>query len=135
MLPPPRHKARRQAKIPLTPLIDIVFLLLIYFLLTTNFIVEEEIGIDLPRAEASAPRMQAEITVTVDRHGKIFFEGRETVIDALLPALRQAIDPGADTTVVVKADREVALRSAVQVMDIARAAGAARLSLATERDF
>jgi biopolymer transport protein ExbD len=57
---------RYQIQAPLTSLIDIVFLLLIYFLLTTNFIVEEGIKIKLPQATASAPQIKQEITVFVD---------------------------------------------------------------------
>jgi len=58
---------RYQIQAPLTSLIDIVFLLLIYFLLTTNFIVEEGIKIKLPQATASAPQIKQEITVFVDK--------------------------------------------------------------------
>ncbi|RJQ63563.1 MAG: biopolymer transporter ExbD [Desulfobacteraceae bacterium] len=129
------RKQRKKVEIPLTPLIDIVFLLLIYFLLTTNFLVEEAIHIKLPQAKASAPQMNEELTVSVDRSGKVFLKGREISIDLLYTALKEMIDPEADQLVVVKADREVILNAAVKVMDVANAAGAARLSLATERDF
>ncbi len=132
---PARRKQRKQVGIPLTPLIDIVFLLLIYFLLTTNFLVEEGIHVKLPQAKASAPRKNQEITVCVDRSGKIFLKDREISIELLFRTLREMIDPEGDQLVVVKADRDVILNAAVKVMDVAKSAGAARLSLATERDF
>ena len=119
----------------MTPMIDIVFLLLIYFLLTTNFLVEEGITIKLPKANAAAPRLQTEITVCVDRSGKVILKDREMSLELLFTTLKEMIDPNGDQLVVVKADKEVVLNVAVRVMDIAKAAGATRLSLATERKF
>lgn len=130
---PPKRNRKQQASIPLTPLVDIVFLLLIYFLLTTNFLVEEGIEVNLPRAEAQGPREKTEIVVFVDRGGKTWFAGREVAAGTLLDLLRREIGPAGGRPVVVKADRDVALDAAVRVMDMAQAAGAHRLSLATER--
>jgi len=71
MLGKRKTKKRYEIKIPMTALIDIVFLLLIYFLLTTNFLVEEGIKIKLPQAKASAPQTEQEITVFVDKQGRL----------------------------------------------------------------
>ena len=54
----PRRKKRYAVQMPMTPLIDIVFMLLIYFLLTTNFMVDEGIKVKLPQAKAAAPQTQ-----------------------------------------------------------------------------
>lgn len=118
---------------PLTALIDIVFLLLVYFLLTTNFIVDEGIDINLPQAEASKPQVQQEITVYVDADGRAFLENRELALNELFSRLQTLIGQGPDRLVVIRADRSVVLDKAVQVMDMARAAGAGRLFLATEK--
>lgn len=130
-----KPKSRIKVEIPLTPLIDIVFLLLIYFLLTTNFLVEEGIKIKLPQARASAPQIEKVITVYVDREGRAYLENREVSLDILFNRLKEMIGAQKDRLVVVKADREVILNKAVKVMDVAKAAGAGRLSLATEKDF
>lgn len=135
MILPPKRRQRKKVEIPLTPLIDMVFLLLIYFLLTTNFLAEEGIGVNLPQAKASAPHLNEAITVSVDRSGKVFLKDGEISIELLFKTLKGMIDPNSDQLVIVKADREVILNAAVKVMDVAKAAGAARLSLATERDF
>jgi biopolymer transport protein ExbD len=131
----PRRKTPYQIQTPLTSLIDIVFLLLIYFLLTTNFIVDEGITIKLPQAQAGAPQTQKEITVTVDREGRPFILDREIPMDQLFAELKQRIGGEPDRLVVIKADRAVILNKAVKVMDLAKAAGAGRLCLATEKDF
>jgi len=130
-------KERRyyQLQAPLTSLIDIVFLLLVYFLLTTNFMVDEGINIKLPKADASAPQTSRELTIFVDKDGGTFFDGKPVVLNALLNVLKQHIAGQPDRLVVIKADRAVVLDKAVKVMDIAKAAGAARLALATEKDF
>ncbi len=128
-----RKKERYQMQPPMTSLIDIVFLLLIYFLLTTNFIVEEGINVKLPNAKASAPQVKQELTVVVDREGQAFIAGRKIAENALFKELKTLIGSDTDRLVVIKADKTVILNKAVRVMDIAKAAGASRLSLATEK--
>lgn len=130
-----RKKNRHTVNMPLTSLIDIVFLLLIYFLLTTNFIVDEGIKIKLPQAKASAPQTQKEITVYVDQDGKAFLENKEVPLGSLFKKLKEMIGGQEDKLVVIKADRSVVINKAVKVMDIAKSAGAGKLCLATEKDF
>ncbi len=135
MLVHQKKRSRYTIQTPLTSLIDIVFLLLIYFLLTTNFLVDEGIQIKLPRAKAAAPQTRQEITVYVDRNGRAYLNNAPVPEDELFRKLREMIGGEADRLVVVKADREVILNKAVKVMDMAKAAGAGRLCLATEKDF
>ncbi len=132
------HRKKRppyQIQMPLTSLIDIIFMLLIYFLLTTNFMVDEGIKIKLPQAKAAAPQTQQEITVFVDQQGRAFLLNKHVPEDMLFKKLKEMIKGQKDRLVVIKADRSVVLNKAVKVMDIAKAAGAARLCLATEKDF
>ena len=130
-----KKKPLYEVQAPLTSLIDIVFLLLIYFLLTTNFMVEEGIKIKLPRAKASKPQTEQTITVYVDREGRSYLFNEEVSIGHLFTRLKEMIGGQKDKLVVVRADRSVILNKAVKVMDIAKAAGAGRLCLATEKDF
>ena len=130
-----KKKPRYAIQTPLTSLIDIVFMLLIYFLLTTNFMVDEGISIKLPQARAAAPQTQQEITVYVDKAGRAYIHNKPVPEELLFKSLKEMIGDQADRLVVVKADREVVLNKAVKVMDLAKAAGAGRLCLATEKDF
>ena len=130
------HRKKRpkyQITAPLTSLIDIVFMLLIYFLLTTNFMVDEGIKVKLPRAKASAPQTQKEITVYVDRDGRAYIHDQPVPDDRIFKKLKQMIGESRNPLVVVKADRAVVLNKAVRVMDLAKAAGAGKLCLATEK--
>ncbi len=131
------HRKKKQAyqiQAPLTPLIDIVFMLLIYFLLTTNFMVDEGIKIKLPQARASSPQTQKEITVYVDKQGSVFIEKIKLSHGDLFKTLKEKIGERQDVLVIIKADRAVILNKAVKVMDMAKAAGAGRLCLATEKE-
>ena len=135
MLVHARKRKRLQVQIPLTSLIDIVFLLLIYFLLTTNFMVDEGIKIKLPQAKAAAPQTEEVITVYVDQEGRAFLGPDEVSLAELFDRIKEKIGSKQDELVVIRADRAVILNKAVKVMDIAKAAGAGRLCLATEKDF
>ena len=132
---PFKPRPRMKVEVPLVSLIDIVFLLLIYFLLTTNFLVDEGIKIKLPQAKASAPQIEKAITVYINREGKAFLGNQEVSLASLFDRLKEMIGNEVDRLVVVKADRAVILNKAVKVMDVAKAAGAGRLCLATEKEF
>ena len=135
MLVHPKRRDRIKVQMPLTSLIDIVFLLLIYFLLTTNFMVEEGIKIKLPQAKAAAPQTEEVITVYVDQQGRAFLGNEEVSVARLFDRLKEMIGGQENKLVVIKADRAVILNKAIKVMDVVKAAGAGRLCLATEKDF
>lgn len=130
-----REKDRYKIQAPLTSLIDIVFLLLIYFLLTTNFLANDGINIKLPQSTASAPQTREEITVDVDSKGRGYLMNEELPLNQLFARLKEMIGDDGDRLVVIRADREVILDKAVKIMDIAKAAGAGRLCLATKKGF
>ena len=128
-----KKRLRYSVKMQLTPLIDIVFLLLIYFLLTTNFMVDEGINIKLPQAKATMPQKKQEIIVYVDKYGKTYLEKNQIPLEVLFEKLRSKINRRDNELVVIKADRELIINKVVKVMDICKAAGAGRLCLATEK--
>ncbi len=135
MIVHPTRRERLQVQAPLTSLIDMVFMLLIYFLLTANFMVEEGITIKLPRAREGAPQSEAVVTVNVNREGRFFIGTREFSEGPLFDQLKEMLVVRHNKLVVVKADQAVALNKAVKVLDMAKAAGAERLSLATEKNL
>ena len=116
----------------LTPLIDMVFLLLIFFLLTTQFIEEDGIGVRLPTAASAVDRERDELAVVVTAEGDLFVEGQRLSMTELGPRLRDLM--GRDTTIVLRGDREVHLQQVVSVMEQAKLAGAARIVVATEQE-
>ncbi|MBU3949043.1 MAG: biopolymer transporter ExbD [Proteobacteria bacterium] len=130
-----KNRAHYEVQMPLTSLIDIVFMLLIYFLLTTNFMVEEGIKIKLPQASASKPQVEESITIFVDNEGRSYLNDQEVTIGELFKKVKEMVGNDKDKLVVVRSDRGVILNKVVKVMDVAKAAGAGRLCLATEKDL
>ncbi|WP_448383797.1 ExbD/TolR family protein [Desulfosoma sp.] len=128
-----RKRPRYGVQTPLTSLIDIVFLLLIYFLLTTNFLAEEGIRVQLPQAVSAVAQEDRELVVTVSPEGDVYLGARLLNLDELRDIVKQRLEADPETAVVLKADRTLVLDRVVQVMDTIKAAGAARLRLATER--
>lgn len=119
----------------MTPMIDIVFLLLIFFLLTTNFITQEGINVNLPQAKSASPQTQEEITIYITREGCVFLKNEEVNEAQLYKLLKSLIGDDSGKYVTIKADNQVVLNAVVKVMDIVKSSGAERLCIATERDF
>jgi biopolymer transport protein ExbD len=130
-----KYKRKPDALLNMTPIIDIVFLLLIFFLLSTNFMTQEGINVNLPLAESTAPQTQEEITVYITHEGLAFLKNEQVSDAQLYTRLKSLIGDDPEKLVTVKADRQIVLNRVVKVMDIIKSAGAGRLCIATERDF
>ncbi|MDB9982326.1 biopolymer transporter ExbD [Gammaproteobacteria bacterium] len=118
----------------LTPLIDIVFLLLIFFMVTTSFSRETRLLVSLPEASGSAENATESIEVLVDKEGGYAINGRRLVnaeVDGLVRGLE--LESGGDISllVVLVADAEVQHQSVVTAMEAIGRAGFASLSIAT----
>ena len=113
-------------------LTDIVFLLLIFFLLSSSFVIQPGIRVQLPKSEAAEDESQRHVVITVTERGEIFLNGEAVSLDALGSKLRELLDAGGDQFVIIKADQQISLQSAVQVMDIAKGVGVTRLLIATQ---
>lgn len=122
----------QHASLNLTPLLDMVFLLLMFFFLTTQFIQEDGIGVQLPTASQATQQDSDHITVSLTAQGDLYLEGQILEEKDLGLRLRDLIS--SDTTVVLRADRNVRLQKAVGVMEQARRAGAARIVVATGQE-
>lgn len=114
----------------LAGLADIVFLLLIFFLLTSSFIPQFGIQVNLPRTDSSIPTEAQYITVSVTSDGTYFVEQNEVSRGQLLAAIRGSLD--GRTSLVLRADEEATVGQAVRVLGIARALNL-RILMATER--
>ena len=116
----------------MTPMIDVVFLLIIFFMLTTTFItVESGLPVDLPQAQTAVTSPSDLPTVSIDGFGEVYFGGTR-VTEAELPALvSQALQETGQTAVVLRADSAAQHGQAVRVMDLLRQAGAERIVIAT----
>ncbi len=117
----------------LTPLIDIVFLLLIFFMLTSNFIEKEGIKIKLPESSSKTVVKNDTITIYVTKENKIYFHGKFIDIKTLPIVLKDAISNSDTKTVILKADKDSKMEIAVKVLDLAKTFGAKKLIIATKK--
>ncbi|MFH1217193.1 MAG: biopolymer transporter ExbD [Pseudomonadota bacterium] len=126
------RRSRTQVAVPLTSLIDIVFLLLVYFLLTSNFVTQEAIDIRLPQVDSERPAAEQLVVITVDRRGNFYIAGTLVGEQELARQVRFGLAEADRQEVVIKADRDVRYDRVIAAMDIAKKSGAGILHLAIE---
>jgi len=125
------------AVLNITPMIDVVFLLLIFFMVATTFLnPEREIEVDLPNADSagSVERPPEEIVITVRADGDVFVQGETRNRDGLLTLLRAAAQHDPETPVTIRGDRSARHEAIVGVMDACGTAGLFNLSVGTTAD-
>jgi len=117
----------------LTPMIDVVFQLLIFFMVATTFLdPEKEIGIELPEATSGvASEETEELIINIFADGRIVLSGREIPSDDLLSELKAAAQANPQTPVTIRGDRLVHHERVVQVMDACGQAGLLNLAVGT----
>lgn len=123
---PPR--ARRPA-INITPLIDVMFLLLIFFMVTSSFRTQPGLSVDLPRAATAENQETGQIEVTVQRDGAHFVDGAAVSEGALASALRARLEENPELTIVLRGDARAPYQAVVHALDIARQVGGSRFVL------
>jgi biopolymer transport protein ExbD len=131
------RKFRRESPaIDLTPLIDVVFMLLIFFMVSTTFKDQSLIRIDLPKASQQQEQEKNEQTIelTIDAQGNYFVNGKQVVnnqVDTLKKALQLAIGEREHPPLTINADGKTPHQAVVTAMDAARQVGLVHLSIAT----
>lgn len=125
-----RRTRNRQLEINMAPLIDMVFILLIFFLVTTSFVRESGVDIQRPTAATAVSKENASILIGVTADNRIFMENREMDLATLQLNVERALAENPRGVVVVMADKMSSTGTAVQVMDACRLAGASHVSLA-----
>jgi biopolymer transport protein ExbD len=115
----------------ITPLIDIVFLLLIFFMLTSHFHVASGVAIKLPEVTQKAFNKEGEkITLMIDKEGRAYLKGEKTELDDLIPKLQNIVKEEGLVHLLLEADRDVTHGKVVQVMDLAKKAGVRSIIIA-----
>ena len=119
----------------ITPLIDVVFLLLIFFMVSTTFDKQAKLKIDLPEASATAQQQSDDsIVIGIDAKGRFFVNDRQLVnsqLQTLKLALTKTLGDKKDVPIVLRADAQTPHQAVVTAMDAASQLGLTRLSIAT----
>ena len=126
---------RRASNIPnLTPLIDIVFLLLVFFMLTAHFVKNEAVTVDLPEADSSIPLdIEKAVEVVIDSNGKVSISGTAVELSAVEEVFVQKFAGYKSKKVAIRGDEKAGLGIAVSIFDSARKAGAEAVDIITVR--
>ena len=129
-----RHVRRPEVAINLTPLIDVVFLLLIFFMVSSSFSELTQLVVDLPEAEGSPASGDATLMFSLDVDGTMMLDGQPVPNDAagLLRAMADRIQGSTDRPVMLSADALTHYQHVVTAMDVASRLGLERLTIATE---
>jgi len=125
-----------EVNINLTPLIDVVFLLLIFFMVSTTFDTTSQLKIRLPEASQNeSTKEKAQLNLMIDAKGRFFLNSRELSSqksEALSFALQRVLD-GSDRPIVIQSDAESPVQSLVTAMDVVARLGLTQVSIATTR--
>lgn len=112
-------------------LTDIVMLLLIFFLLSSSFVTQSAIKVQVPKAETGEAPTDRNIAISLTEKGQLFLNAEKVTVETLGQKLSAALKNDKDRVVVIRADKNVTLQNTVQVIDIAKASGANRFMIAT----
>lgn len=127
------HPNSKTLKFDLTPLIDVVFLLLIFFMLTTTFInVETGVKVDLPSGDFAAVNEKRNVVVTITENNVIYLNNRLIDPNNLSVMVKEAIKDNPNPLVVLEADQNVTHGKVVRVMDLIKKGGVDRIAIATK---
>jgi biopolymer transport protein ExbD len=119
-----------ETSIDLSPLIDCVFILLIFFIVTTVFVEETGVEVDKPQAASSVQLEKTSILIALTDKGQVVYGGREIGIGGVQPLVRRMLQKE-DVPVIVQADRAAQTGLLVRIIDEAKLAGALKVSVAT----
>jgi len=131
-----RHRPDQEIDVNITPLIDIVFLLLIFFMISTTFKQEFEVGIELPQASSEKRMTEKVLEITIDASGAYYINRKKLVnsqLSNLKHGLKKASGGNLKLPVIISADAKTPHQSVIQAMDAARQLGFARLTFATQQ--
>ncbi len=119
-------------QIEITPLIDMVFQLLIFFLLTSNFIIQPGIKVNLPRAATSEVVQHQNVELVISGENVIYFGGKVITIAELNKLLKQAAKK--KEAILIKSDKRASLGRVVEVWDMCRDLGVTQINIATNQE-
>jgi len=127
------HRKEEKPGVSITPLIDIVFLLLIFFMLTSHFHVASGIPIRLPKVtQKSFNQEDQRVVVVMDRLGRCYLRGEEVNFKNLGPKLEKLVEDEGLASLIIQADKEVKHGRVVHIMDLAKMAGVVSIVIAAQ---
>jgi len=125
-------REKLMAEINITPLTDVVLVLLIIFMMTTPMLIQSAIKVRLPEASRAENDLEKNISVLINRSGEIFIDNTRTDIEGLKTGLTARLSTNPNLPVIIKGDKEIRYDDVIKVIDAAKQSGAKRFALAVE---
>ncbi len=126
--------AEAETAIDMAPLIDIVFILLIFFMVTTTFVKDMKLDLERPKANSAVAASSKAIRLFIDRSGDTYLDGEPVRLWLIQSKLRDLLSAASNKIVLVVTDEGVAAGRLVEVVDQARLAGAESVGVATKKE-
>ncbi|MFT5288306.1 MAG: biopolymer transport protein ExbD [Planctomycetota bacterium] len=127
------NKSDGQAVVDIAPLIDVVFILLIFFLVTTTFVKDTVLEVDRAEASNAQPTDAVSMRISVAASGAVYAEGKPVELDELARRVQRAMQRDDLRSVIVIPDRAVPAGRLIEVIDLVRGMGMENIALAAER--
>lgn len=121
-------------EIELTPMLDVVFILLIFFIVTTSFVKETGIDVNRPTAATAEKKPKGNILIAINSNGDIWIDNREIDVRAVRANIQQLKARYPQSSVIIQSDRQATTGTLVRVMDQIRLAGVQNISIAASID-
>lgn len=131
-----RQRPQPDLDVNITPLIDIVFLLLIFFMVSTTFKQDFEVSIELPKAASEEKLVDKTLNITIDPKGNYYINSQKLVnnkISSIKAALQKKSEGNIKLPVIISADGQTPHQAVIQAMDAARQLGFSKLTFATQQ--
>ena len=122
-----------EASIDLTPMIDVTFIMLIFFIVTATFIKETGIDVNKPEAKTTTVQSKANILIAIDANNRIWIDRRQVDIRAVRPNIERLYAENPQGSVVIQADKDSKTETLIAVMDASRDAGVYNVAIAAQK--
>ncbi|MFD2632174.1 ExbD/TolR family protein [Idiomarina piscisalsi] len=123
-----------ESNIDMTPMLDVVFIMLIFFIVTASFVKEAGIDVNRPDAATAVQKNRANILVAISDNNEIWINKRQVDVRAVQANIERLYAENPQGSVVIQADEESNTRVLIKVMDAARSAGVYDVSVATDEE-
>ncbi len=128
------NNEEEEMQVDIAPLIDIVFILLIFFMVTTTFVKDMKLELERPNASSASPSSSKAVRIFIDQQGDTYLDGEPVRLWLIQSKLRDLLAASTVKTVLVVTDEGVPSGKLVEVVDQARLAGAQSVGVATEKE-
>ena len=124
--------ADEESSIDLTPMIDVTFIMLIFFIVTATFIKETGIDVNKPDAKTATVKDKANILIAIDANNRIWIDRRQVDVRAVRPNIERLYAENPQGSVVIQADKDSKTETLIAVMDASREAGVYNVAIAAQ---